>query len=360
MKGLSNEERQAFGALLEDMSQETVMARIPQFFDATIHAAARSSRETDTVHTLVFNIERGGNLAETLDFLEHCPAVRPFDLLLANELDDGAVRSGGRDVAQELAQRLQMHSVFGLEFIELAEPRDEKGFHGNAIFSRYPITWAKVLRLPEEYNWYHDRQKRIGSRNAILAKLDVGGQAVGVVCTHLENRTSGEGRARQMHYVLAAVREAFPGLPVILGGDLNTNTFDGRDKAAILALAADSAERQRRICDTARFEPLLPALEAAGFSWREANVLSEGTRRKPLPSGETLCIHLDWLAARGLTPAAARTVSTLQADCGFAPAGSALARFEGQELSDHNAIWTAFRLPRPTEKEDAHAEHRAV
>ena len=69
-----------------------------------------------------------------------------------------------------------MQYVFGLEFVELKD--SAHGFHGNAIFSRWPILWAEVLRLPEQYNWYYDRQKRIGGRNAVFAKLDVQGQEV--------------------------------------------------------------------------------------------------------------------------------------------------------------------------------------
>ena len=62
-----------------------------------------------------------------------------------------------------------MQYVFGLEFVELKDAAH--GFHGNAIFSRWPILWAEVLRLPEQYNWYYDRQKRIGGRNAVLQSL---------------------------------------------------------------------------------------------------------------------------------------------------------------------------------------------
>ena len=31
-------------------------------------------------------------------------------------------------------------------------------------------------------------------------------------------------------------------------------------------------------------------------------------------------------------------------DCGFAPEGSALAAFDGEELSDHNAVWAEVQL----------------
>ncbi|CAN4041349.1 Ferrous iron transport protein A, partial [Dysosmobacter welbionis] len=76
------------------------------------------------------------------------------DVVLANELDDGCVRSGGRNTARELAERFGWNYAYGLEFIELVNGEDPKGFHGNAVFSRWPIRRAWTLRLPEQYNWY--------------------------------------------------------------------------------------------------------------------------------------------------------------------------------------------------------------
>lgn len=343
MKGLPNEERQRLGALLEGTSQAEVMAKIPQFSQAEVHnlvpppAQARSA-----LGALVFNMERGVCLEELGDFLESCPAVRPLDVILANELDDGCVRSGGKDTTLELAKRLGLNAVFGLEFIELVNGEDPKGFHGNAIFSRWPVKRAKVVRLPEQYNWYFDRQRRIGGRLAILAELDVAGKSVGVGTIHLENRTHGPGRRAQLEAVLAEAEAMFPGLPVILGGDLNTNTFDGRDKDAIQAVAG-SAELQRRCLeDVAAWEECLPAAEAAGY--RLLPDRATATRRKPLPGGGHLDLRLDWLLVRGLETGESRTISTRKADCGFAPAGSALAAFAGEELSDHNAVWASCAL----------------
>ena len=130
---------------------------------------------------LVFNMERGVHLEELGDFLQDCPGVRPLDVVLANELDDGCVRSGGRNTARELAERFGWNYAYGLEFIELVNGEDPKGFHGNAVFSRWPIRRAGVtLRLPEQYNWYFDRQqpdRRAAAR--CCAELDVGGRPLG-------------------------------------------------------------------------------------------------------------------------------------------------------------------------------------
>ena len=58
-----------------------------------------------------------------------------------------------------------------------------------------------------------------------------------------------------------------------------------------------------------------------------------------LPGGRTLELQLDWILQRGLRLEESRVVSTRRADCTFARAGSALAGFQGQELSDHNVVW---------------------
>lgn len=343
MRGLPSGERRRLGALLEGTSQAEVMAMIPQFSQAEVYNLAPvPPASPQNLGMLVFNMERGVHLAELGDFLETCPSVQPFDVVLANELDDGCVRSGKRDTTLELAKRLGMNAAFGLEFIELVNEEDPKGFHGNAVFSRWPIRWAKVVRLPEQYNWYFDRQRRIGGRLAVLAELDVAGMPVGVGAIHLENRTHGPGRQAQLDTVLAAAEEMFPGMPVILGGDLNTNTFDGRDKDAIQAVAGSPALQRRCLEDVAAWEGCLPAAEKAGYRLLPEEALP--TRRKPLPGGGHLDLRLDWLLVRGVEAGESRTISTRREDCSFAPEGSALAAFTGRELSDHNAVWASCAL----------------
>ena len=343
MNGMTKEERQGLGALLDSAPQESVMERIPQFRQAEIHnLSPMPERIPGELGILVFNMERGVHLEEIKDFLRFSPDVSPFDVILANELDDGCARSGGRDAAREVAEAFGLNYVFGLEFIELANGEDPKGFHGNAVFSRWPIRRAEVLRLPEQYNWYFDRQRRIGGRCAVFAELEIGGRAVGAVSVHLENRTHGEGRQAQMSAVLREAERMFPGMPVFLGGDLNTNTFDGRDKEDIGIIASSPEARRRCLEDVFAYEPLLPEVLAAGY----ACVPEEPklTRRKPLPGGDFLPLRLDWIMPRLARPVRSRMISTRAGDFAFAPPGSALASFTGPELSDHNAVWAACRL----------------
>lgn len=343
MNGLTYENRQALGALLDSASQVSVMERIPQFSQAEIHNLSPMPEEIpDELGILVFNMERGVHLEEIKDFLRASPDVSPFDVILANELDDGCARSGGKDVAAEIAESFGLNYVFGLEFIELVSGEDPKGFHGNAVFSRWPIRRAKVLRLPEQYNWYFDRQRRIGGRCAVFAELAVGARSVGVVSIHLENRTHGEGRQAQMRAILEEAERIFPGMPVFLGGDLNTNTFDGRDKEDIGDIAASPASRRRCLEDVFSYEPLLGDVLAAGYTCVPEE--PKLTRRKPLPGGDFLPLRLDWIMPRLARPVRSRMISTSTADCAFARPGSALAAFTGRELSDHNAVWASCRL----------------
>ena len=338
MDGLSLAERNTLGALLDNRSQAEVMAMIPQFSRAEAdNFAPVPAVVPDKLGVLMFNMERGVHLEEIREFLRDCPAIQPFDLILANELDDGCFRSGNKNTARELARAFGLNYAWGLEFIELVDQRNEKGFHGNAVFSRWPIRRAGVIRLPEQYNWYFDRQRRIGGRLAVYAELDVGGKPVGAVSIHLENRTHGAGRQAQMAAVLEAVDRELPGMPVILGGDLNTNTFDGRSKEDIGDVAGSPALRRRCLEGVFDFEPLLPMCAQAGYEIVPGE--PRLTRRKPLPDGDFLPLRLDWILLRGLRAEESRMVSTAREDLTFARPGSALARFAGKELSDHNAVW---------------------
>ena len=338
MEGIQLEERKSLGALLDTQSQESVMARIPQFHTAeTDNFVELPKTVPEALGVLMFNMERGVNLEEIREFLRDCPDIQPFDLILANELDDGCARSGNKNTARELAKAFGLNYAWGLEFIELVNDENEKGFHGNAVFSRWPIRRAGGIRLPEEYNWYFDRQRRIGGRLAVFAELDVGGKPLGAVSIHLENRTHGEGRLHQMQTILEAVRRELPDMPLILGGDLNTNTFDGRDKEDINDIAASPEMRRRCLEDVFDFEPLLPL--AAGEGYQIVPGEPKLTRRKPMPDGSFLPLRLDWIMVKGVRAERSHMVSTAKEDFTYAVPGSALAEFTGKELSDHNAIW---------------------
>ena len=345
MKALSYDERIRLGNQVPELGQFKVIEQIPQYQICEVHNHVPAADETPaTLKHVVFNIERGVTLHETIDFLNMCPDLTDIDIIYANELDDGAVRSGQKNVALEIAKATGMNYAYGLEFIELVNPDDEKGFHGNALFSRWPIKWAKAVHMPEQYNWYFDRQKRIGARVAILCALDIGGREIGAVSVHLENRTDSAGRAAQMAAVYEEIERSFsPETPVMIGGDLNTNTFDGNNIPEFTELFNNPEKLQQHMDAVEQYEAALPQAESHGFAYREFSS-KEGTRRKPMPNGACMLLKLDWLMARGMTCVSHGTISTETKDCTWAAPDSALAKFNGPELSDHNACWARCEL----------------
>lgn len=340
MNGIPLKERKEWAALLESQSQASVMAKMEPFLHADIqNCGADSKPEADKPFgVLVFNMERGVNLAEIVEFLTECPDIQPYDFILANELDDGCIRSGNKNTSMEIAKALGMNYAWGLEFIELATDENAKGYHGNAIFSRLPIVRGGVIRLPEEYNWYFDEQTRIGGRLAVYAEVKLSdGSGLGLITVHLENLSDGPGRKKQMEAVLDAADREFPGMPVIIGGDLNTNTFDKTGEVEAKALADNLQHLERFFEHVFEHEPLLPMCRERGYEIVPQEVCM--TRRKPLPDGSYFPLRLDWLMVRGAGVKEGRVVSTMKKDFYFARQDSALEKFQARELSDHNAVW---------------------
>ena len=119
MQGMSYEERIALGNQVPTLGQFQVIKQIPQYQTCEVHNLVPAPKNVpETLKHVVFNIERGVTLHETIDFLKMCPDLKDIDIIYANELDDGAERSGNQNVAMEIAKAIGMNYAYGLEFIE--------------------------------------------------------------------------------------------------------------------------------------------------------------------------------------------------------------------------------------------------
>ena len=342
MNAIPYEKRVQLGAEVPSEGQFAVMARIPQFEAPEVYRAVPAPKpRPETIRAAVFNVEHGIRIREIVSFLGECPALKDADILFGNELDDGTERSGNIDASRTIAEALGYQYAYALEFIELVNPNDRKGYEGNTLFSRWPIVRAEALSLPEAYNWYFDEQKRIGARVAVFCELDVAGTHIGAVCVHLENRTTSALRAKQTEAILEKAAAMFPGLPVLIGGDFNTNGFDYCESAALAAY-----HKQRNdgvVVDPTQAEPLFACCERMGFDRRSSNGIGVPTRRRPTGDG-VLELQLDWILTRGISCVRNGVVSTLMKDCVWAGEDSPLRSVSFSELSDHNAVWADFRL----------------
>ena len=164
------------------------------------------ARAQDTLTVVTLNVWHDrGDWPARLDLIEDgLGALRPDVVMLQEVLQ----KEGLPNQARTLADRL------GLEFVHFVSV-DSAGSvkrYGNAILSSSPLLEVGEHRLPPLDAY----------RMAASAALEVGGQRVRLVTTHLHNPPTVEGRgARAMEIAhLLDVLEA-DGDPVVLGGDFN-------------------------------------------------------------------------------------------------------------------------------------------
>lgn len=282
---------------------------------------------------VAFNAERGSRYEGILALLRDEPRLRDADILLLSEVDWGMARSSNRHVARDLAADLSLGYVFGIEFLELtkgealeleAQGENTWSLHGNAILSRVPLRNPRLLRLPRFCSWAEGAQARIGGRMALLAELETEGGTVTVSSTHLEVRTTPEGRRQQFLPVIEELRRV-PN--VVVGGDLNTATIDTGQMEQIMALIQYLEEDPQRLRHPEPYEPLLAEVRAAGFLVDELNVAGETTN---IPLGipdPRIWTKLDWIFARGL-----------RVEAHHAPPAVVRAEHDGQRVSDHDFV----------------------
>lgn len=188
----------------------------------------------DRVRAVAWNVERGKRFEGVRALLREHEVLGQADLIFLNEVDIGMGRSGNRNVARDLAVELGMNYVFANSHLVLAPgdwaERDHGvgntlAMHGNVLLSRYPIRHFEAVTCPEYKDKFHALEKRLGHKRALLCHLDLPDGPLLVAVVHLDPFAPPVHRARQMRRILSRIEEINPSR-VLLGGDLNTNTWD--------------------------------------------------------------------------------------------------------------------------------------
>jgi endonuclease/exonuclease/phosphatase family metal-dependent hydrolase len=223
-----------------------------------------------------------------------------------------------------------MSYAFGVEFLELTKGdalemevagENTQSLHGNAILSRWPLLRARVIRLPVKCDWREPQQARIGGRMALIAEVETSSGAVVLASTHLENRTTPDGRREQMKAVLEVVREA---PRAIVAGDLNTSTIDPDDSKQLFSIPDLLREDRKRLIRPQEYEPLFDDVRAAGLAIDGLNVVDAPTS---VPAGiedPAFRLKLDWIFARGARAAGQSAVVP--------------AKYGDKRVSDHDLL----------------------
>ena len=172
---------------------------------------------SNVLRVLTYNIHKGfstGNrqfvLPAIRDALQHADA----DLILLQEVQGEHVIHSrniadwpGRSQYEFLADPAWEHHVYTRNAIY------ERGHHGNAILSRYPLIDAENINV-SPYRW--------ASRSVLHATVSVGGdrEAVHVICIHFG--LLGEERRRQLDILCDRIESHVPAdAPLLVAGDFN-------------------------------------------------------------------------------------------------------------------------------------------
>ncbi|MBE6687904.1 MAG: hypothetical protein E7588_01350 [Ruminococcaceae bacterium] len=137
-------------------------------------------------------------------------AIRDFDadIVTVNEIDENTKRSGNVNQPKLISDALGYNYYFAPS-IEL-----EGGHYGIALFSKYDIISAQMIRIPDCF----DCTGRLLERRVIIsAVLDVEGRQLRVMMSHY-----GLSPAEQENAVECTLKELEnSALPTIFSGDLN-------------------------------------------------------------------------------------------------------------------------------------------
>lgn len=250
----------------------------------------------DTVRVVTFNVALGRDTEALARLFADDPALARADIVLVQEIE--AHDDEPRSRASALAGALGMNYVY-------APARDiDGGTHGLAIFSRYVIADAQVMRLPRI-----DLHIRPRDRIAVAADLDLGGVVLRVVDVHLDTRLNVTQRIQQLR---PAVLEE-PG-SVVVGGDFNTNPYAWVEGAVPLTAV-------RGVAGLEQDEVIDDYMTAIGYA---APTQDSG----PTQDAVIEQLRLDSVYTRGLEPGTAGVVADA-------------------DVSDHRPLWLDLSWPPP-------------
>lgn len=199
------------------------------------------------VRVVSWNINRGLRLTEIIDFLRRQDA----DILILQEVDLNARRTGYRNIAEEIAISARMNYAFGFEFQELTQGRpSEPAYHGQATLSRWPIKRPHVIRFRRQSNfwrprWYLPRteliQERLGGRIALVTEIEICRRRLAVYNVHLESRENDELRIAQITETIEDAKKCLATQPVLVAGDLNIDVSQSSFASALRQTGFHSA-----------------------------------------------------------------------------------------------------------------------
>jgi endonuclease/exonuclease/phosphatase family metal-dependent hydrolase len=311
----------SISALEESALYEKLRPEIERILSAIVQEdyAASSARpfindgrRSAAVRVTAWNIERGIKLDGVMCALREHPLIRESDVLLLTELDYGMARTKNRFIAREIAEALKFNYAFAPCYIALNKGsglesempgENAHALHGNALFSRYPLQHAHSFALPNGKDKMRGKEKRLGCQRAVVGEVEHPAGRFRAVSLHLDAHSTQRHRHRQMRLLLDHLETLTPRLPVVIGGDWNTSTYNSRRAVYSIAgffrrvmMGVGHAIENHYLHPERWFErSLFRELERRGYRYRELNEHGVGTLHYDVKDLATNVNMRDWI-----------------------------------------------------------------
>lgn len=173
-------------------------------------AGCSSSKRTDKtiLRVMTYNIHHGEGVDGKVDIDRIAKVIRDAnaDVVALQEVDRGVERTKKIDIMMLLADKTDMAYAFGKNIDY------QGGDYGNGMLTKFPIL--------EERNLHYTMIRTGEQRGLLQLVLDVRGQEVVVMNTHIDYRQDDSERVLNVAEIRDSVRRYQP-RPVLLCGDFN-------------------------------------------------------------------------------------------------------------------------------------------
>lgn len=380
---------------LDELHQHPLYQQLRPEIEKVIHGIEYRNQKNKNLpekpfyRAVAWNVERGMCFEEILQELLHHPTLKQADLLLLTETDVGMARSKNLNIARELALALDMNYYFVPAYINLCKGNgmevdvaesakdNDLALHGNAILSRYPIKDLQRIPLKNAKDKMAGKEKRIGNQQALAATIEFPQGEVRVVCIHLDALSTQNQRYQQMASIIERL-EVSSNMPVLLGGDWNTSTYNSSH--AFYAICGfwyrvfmgvgNVIDNHYPYPDRYFEAKLFQHLKKCGYDYENCNELGAGTNHYSVDDmkkykilrdwvphwcfafiewalrshGGRCSLKLDWFASKGLNVVNSKNKIKYADVEAIAPKVINGLKHDGKELSDHDPIVLDFIL----------------
>ena len=146
------------------------------------------------------------------------------------------------------------------------------------------------------------KEKRLGSLRALVADIEHPAGQFRAACIHLDAHSSRSHRAKQMRILLDHLK-TLPDLPVIIGGDWNTTTYNSQSSTRAIfgyfrrvSMGVKNVVRNHYPFPDRFFErELFKMLERRGFDYKSLNETGAGTLHYDMDSVAVNTNLGDWV-----------------------------------------------------------------